>query len=193
METLKTCVDCGLEATTKESLELFVKEPRHPHGRGNLCKKCQLQRYYYKTTPLKKDAPYLRKCTLCGLEGNNESELELFVKDKRSRHGRQNRCKACSYSLSRKGGKYFAHISEYKKRRQEIINKRRIRFKDRRINFPFEVRSNVCSKCGKKYPEELTDRTHLHHEKYDEAHPLNHTIELCKSCHHKLHGRPKND
>jgi len=61
-------------------------------------------------------------------------------------------------------------------------------FKGKRIGFDENPRSNVCSKCGKKYPEDLKQQTHIHHIKYDSKNPLAHTIELCGSCHGIAHG-----
>lgn len=37
---LRVCRECGLEALTREALELFVKHPRSKHGRMKLCKEC---------------------------------------------------------------------------------------------------------------------------------------------------------
>jgi len=37
----------------------------------------------------------LRVCSVCGLEAYTEADLELFVGNWSSRHGRQNRCKRC--------------------------------------------------------------------------------------------------
>lgn len=51
---LRKCHVCGLEADIEEDLGLFIKRKNHPHGRGNLCKKCsnKYQREYAKKHPL---------------------------------------------------------------------------------------------------------------------------------------------
>jgi len=64
----------------------------------------------------------------------------------------------------------------------------RIRFKNRRPVIPAETRKGVCSKCGKSIKKGEIKVTNLHHKKYDESDPLAHTIELCVSCHTKLHA-----
>jgi len=40
VESLRTCRSCGLEAHSKEDLELFVSHKQRPQGRANLCKNC---------------------------------------------------------------------------------------------------------------------------------------------------------
>lgn len=188
MDSLKKCIDCGLEAHNEKDLEAFVSNSRHPLGKTNLCKSCYMERYYYRKRPLKSDVPYLRKCTECGLIAWEETDLELFCKDNRNKRGYKNLCRECFNAMSRVGGKYYERVAEYKHNRQDSISKRRIRFKDKRIYFPFKIRDGICSICGKKYPEDLDRRTILHHEKYDEQNPLNHTIEVCLSCHNRIHN-----
>lgn len=41
----------------------------------------------------------LRKCTTCGLEAKNESDLDLFERNKNAKYGRINRCKKCRRQL----------------------------------------------------------------------------------------------
>ena len=52
-------------------------------------------------------------------------------------------------------------------------------------------RKNVCSVCGKSWPKDLKNQTHLHHVKIDPIDPAANTIEVCDdpggSCHNKLH------
>ena len=126
----------------------------------------------------------LRKCRVCGLEAHTEQDLEKFRKEKRSRYGRDNRCKTCYNSRRRKDGKYWSTT----KLRSDRENPKKIGFKGKFILFKENPRTNTCSECGKKYPEQLKRQTCLHHAIYDENHPLEHTIELCNSCHTKLHA-----
>jgi hypothetical protein len=53
-------------------------------------------------------------------------------------------------------------------------------------------RRNVCSICGKSYPTELKNQTHLHHIRFDPANPAGNTVEVCddpgNSCHKMLHS-----
>lgn len=44
---LRKCNTCGLEAHTKEDLELFEKETRGKYGRRNNCKACKRKRDTY--------------------------------------------------------------------------------------------------------------------------------------------------
>lgn len=48
----------------------------------------------------------LRTCTQCGTEAHNLADLDLFVKNKPSRYGRQNTCKDCNRAYPREYPKY---------------------------------------------------------------------------------------
>lgn len=60
-----------------------------------------------------------------------------------------------------------------------IKSKQVINFLGKPIHLGYDPRTHVCSICGN------SGLTHLHHEKYNESKPLDHTIELCPSCHSK--------
>jgi len=63
----------------------------------------------------------LRKCTICGIEAHTEDDLDLFVKNSKSHHGRMNRCKKCWNKFireRRKDGRYYLkHIHQLMKQR----------------------------------------------------------------------------
>lgn len=130
----------------------------------------------------------LRKCLVCGLEAITEQDLNNFVKCERRWHGHENMCNACRNSMRRKGGKYWSITKRTIDRWTPIYNSRKINFKGKRIFFKENPRTNICSQCGRRHPEQLKRQTCLHHAIYDEKHPLEHTIELCNSCHIKLHA-----
>ena len=71
-------------------------------------------------------------------------------------------------------------------------NSRRIEFKGKNISFKENPRTNVCSVCGRKYPDELKEQTCIHHIKYDPENPLANTVELCRSCHLSIHHSGEN-
>lgn len=61
----------------------------------------------------------LRVCKECGIEAHTEEELKLFVKLKRSLHGRQPWCKSCKskYTVAKdKMRLYGVTVEEYNKR-----------------------------------------------------------------------------
>lgn len=65
-------------------------------------------------------------------------------------------------------------------------NRRKFRFKDKIIVTKTEVhRIGVCNLCRAVVKFDCK-RTSLHHEKYDDNNMLNHTLEVCDSCHNKL-------
>ena len=139
----------------------------------------------------------LRKCKRCGLEANNEEELELFSVCKTAVHGRRNVCKECTAARYRLTGEYGAvtharSISPKTRARQaaymrEYYNPKLMRFKRKQVYLKENPRTNVCSECGRRYPEELEKQTALHHDHYDPKNPAANTRELCNSCHSKLH------
>lgn len=101
---LRKCTDCGLEAKTKEDLDLFAKNIMKRYGRSNICKKCynERRRVIYAKKRWDLTGPIFRKCRVCGLEAHTKEELELFIKSKTSVFGRANTCKECANKYSRK-------------------------------------------------------------------------------------------
>ena len=126
----------------------------------------------------------LRKCRICGLEAYSETELEKFHKHKQALFGYENLCKLCWNAMRSKGGKHEFSM----KRGNERNNPKQIKFLGKSILLRENPRINVCSECGRCYPEELKRQTSIHHEFYDKSHVLKNTWELCVSCHAKLHG-----
>jgi DNA-directed RNA polymerase subunit RPC12/RpoP len=137
----------------------------------------------------------LRKCIRCGIEANTKEELELFSKSKTARYSRRNICKECNAARYRQGNEYGAktHERTIKNRAKhaaymrEYNNPKLMRFKREQIVLKKNPRTNVCSKCGRRYPEELPKQTAIHHDHYDPENPTANTRELCNSCHSKLH------
>ena len=85
---------------------------------------------------------------------------------------------------------------EWRKRNPEMVieqqkkfRPRTLNYRGRRILFTRPIRSGICSYCGKYRGH---NGTAMHHERYDDDDPLAHTIELCRSCHRKHHGRDTN-
>jgi len=150
----------------------------------------------------------LRKCLECGLEAWTEEDLEKFRKNKRSLYGRMNYCRECFNKQRRKGGKLYDNVKKQNSKWQENnrdktknyhrkyelkhIEKRRtnqISFKGKQIRLNKNPRTNICSICKKRYPEELKRQTSMHHYKYDSKNIIANTIELCVSCHAKIHHK----
>lgn len=126
----------------------------------------------------------LRKCRICGWEAYSNQELENFHKDTRLSYGRENVCKTCLNKMNRKGGKYWPLIERAGKKKGPYYMK----FQGKNIRLSTSPRKNVCSRCSKRYPDDLRERTILHHTIYNPKNPLDYTIELCHSCHVKTHG-----
>ena len=133
----------------------------------------------------------LRTCLDCGKEAFNVEDLGKFKKGKTSKHGRENICNRCNNIRYGFGPEYHR---EYDKKRYERnsdlvkkINQKRFRFHGERVYPAENPRTNICYECGQSYPDELKKQTCLHHIKYDPSNPLSWTVDLCTSCHMKLH------
>jgi predicted ATP-dependent serine protease len=135
-------------------------------------------------------------------------DLELFVTDKKMTYGRQNKCKECRNKEVKKGGRYYQtalrNSLAWKQRNKERLKKydrekyykneevysshrkRRILFDKKVVYLNANLRTNICSFCNRKHPNELTQQTTFHHWFYDKNNLLNGTLELCTSCHKKL-------
>lgn len=145
----------------------------------------------------------LRICLDCGKEAFTIEDLEKFKKNKSSKHGRENLCNKCHhlrYWTPEHRQKWLEKNPEYHKKWREAhpdymtkILKKQFIFKEKRMYPKENPRSNICSECGRSHPKDLTRQTHLHHIIYDEKNPLAWTVELCASCHVKLHKRLKQE
>jgi len=206
MEPIRVCKNCGVEAYTLEDLEIFVKNKQCKHDRAPECKKCRNKRNIENRgneRPLKSRHVFLdgvesKRCTKC----NIVLQLNMFYPNKHSWDGFMFRCKTCEKVYQRGWAtknpdkvkvihaRYKSkHPDRYREIQESSLN-RRMTFNEKLLRFPEEFRINICEYCGKSYPNELSERTHLHHTKYDEEDPLEYTVELCRSCHitehHKL-------
>ena len=128
--------------------------------------------------------------------------MELFIKKENYKYGRINRCKKCNRIIvkkrfdamteeEREKDKEYHRVWERTNIKRRNRKKSQMRYKDKDVRFDFNLRTNVCCMCGKKYPEDLQRQTDLHHIEYSDENPLEHTIELCVGCHFKVH-RTKN-
>jgi hypothetical protein len=54
------------------------------------------------------------------------------------------------------------------------------KYRDETFYLNFNPRKGICTQCDTK------GKTHLHHTKYDDDHPLDNTVELCSACHARL-------
>jgi len=66
-------------------------------------------------------------------------------------------------------------------------HQRKIRFKGKRMSMGTDFRIGICSICHKSRLENEIKFTVMHHLKYDPNYPLGYTIEICPSCHRKIH------
>jgi hypothetical protein len=205
MEPLRVCRFCGLPAFNENDLKLFILNADSRYGHGRICKQCRNKNVLKnkgKEKPKKSIHFFIngvesKTCTKC----SKTLSLENFHKFKPSWDGLAFICKDCLNKYQRewmnnnpiKRGmaqiRYKNnHPEKYKETQENTLN-RRLTFKGKLIHLPEEFRINKCSECGKVYPDGLKQRTQIHHIKYDENDVLKSTIELCRSCHMKLHWK----
>lgn len=101
------------------------------------------------------------------------------------------------YSYHKKERKQYNNVNQekikkqtkqYRDTHQEEIkqyDKKRIRFKGKQIRLDHNPKTGTCTKCHRSVNSGEIKLTNMHHEKYDESHPIAYTIELCVSCHMK--------
>jgi len=79
----------------------------------------------------------------------------------------------------------------YEKNPQKIpfYRHRLLNFKGKQITLENSPRIGVCSNCGRSVESGVIKRTQIHHLKYDDNNPLDHTIELCVRCHRQEHAK----
>lgn len=154
---LRRCIICGKEARTEKELGLFLKSSPSKYGRQNKCKLCK--------SPPRPPLHYLRKCLGCGLEAHFIEELDLFIRSPKSRYKHLNRCKKCNVIRAKNRLNNMTetqrekHIKDFKIWEKTNLNrinrnKNKINFKGKDIHPKNNPRNNICSVCGKKYPEE---------------------------------------
>ena len=88
----------------------------------------------------------LRQCKACGLEAHTEEQLELFKKDKSSKHGRGNTCKECMAKNSASWA--LANPEKYKKGQRSKEHKKRYNITTEEYKKCMST-SNSCEICGK--------------------------------------------
>ena len=121
--------------------------------------------------PIKPHDLALRTCRICNFKVFIEEKLQLFKKSESSRFGRDNICNKCNL--------------QYMNNRRKMGSK--IRFKGRTFSLEKNPRTNICTLCGKNQTENAGKQMSIHHTNYNNDDPLANTIELCVSCHAKLH------
>ena len=73
---------------------------------------------------------------------------------------------------------------------RRIQDKKRFRYKDKRLRSKREPRIGVCNECRAVVPFDCA-KTFLHHEVYDDSDPNSNVIELCGRCHNEAGERLK--
>lgn len=117
----------------------------------------------------------LRQCRSCGLQANNEDDLELFQKSSAATHGRNNFCKACDNARSK--------TDKAKDPEAWLKRKRDAQFK-KMYGFDSDTRQRIiaehkyCDICGKEFDLDNNRSAHIDH-----SHSKKHVRGvLCNKC-----------
>lgn len=101
--------------------------------------------------------PPLRKCRECSLEAYTKEVLELFVKSKVCKHGRQNKCKKCNREERQRARNNDPHLGK---------NSRYLRLYGISYNDVKKIQQkqkNVCAICGTSEPKGNGKAFHVDH------------------------------
>ena len=102
----------------------------------------------------------MRKCKDCGIEANDDSELELFARAKNAKYGRINKCKKCYAkhyrgALSKRYEKNRVRPDGYKEKAREFARKAAKRYKYGLSEDDFialmDKFDNKCFICGQEH------------------------------------------
>ena len=118
-------------------VQLLSQFNKHKQGRLGIEATCRNCKQYLKDKRLK-ESKGLRACRKCGINARNKDDLELFVKDSKSRFGRYNLCKKCHAS------------ADSNKKANNSLEKRVKKFGitvDEYNNF-ISTQNNCCAICG---------------------------------------------
>ena len=95
----------------------------------------------------------LRVCRLCNLEAYTASDLQAFVVDKKSKHGKAKCCKSCrrgeylSYDLSNRDARRKKHLDHYYDVDYERRLMRTYGITIAQYNNYLELQNNCCAIC----------------------------------------------
>lgn len=95
----------------------------------------------------------LRKCRICGREASTDIELELFVRDKASKHGRANCCLECrrteynKYDEANRGERAEKALSHYHTSQWAQNCKRKSGITADDYNEMYNIQNGSCKIC----------------------------------------------
>jgi hypothetical protein len=120
----------------------------------------------------------MRTCLNCG-------STNTYIDKKGTPYWRKGLCNKCACKDYSK--KHPNEYKQYHNKWHSINDHKRIQFKDKRIQLKDIPRKGICSLCHAVKGVDCI-RTSMHHMLYDDKNVLGDTVELCNSCHSKLHG-----
>lgn len=118
----------------------------------------------------------IRKCLACGKRSvytNGRDLVRWDINRDESGHEINALCRPCNARII------------YNPLHSQDNQIKRITFRSSRIYLETSPRRGICTRCGKRR------RTLMHHERYDELNPANHIIEMCFSCHSRIHWKER--
>lgn len=111
---------------------------------------------------------YLRKCRVCEKEAHSEQDLELFVRDKTSKHGRSNCCLECrrteynKYDELNREKRKLGGVSHYEKYGWSKNCERKYGITAEKYNELYNDQNGSCKICG-VHQSHLGERLSIDH------------------------------
>ena len=75
--------------------------------------------------------------------------------------------------------------------KQEYYRNKILTYKGEKIVYDRNIRTGECYFCKKEGRKQRSQKTLLHHLKYDDSNPLAWTLEICTSCHYRVDRKNK--
>lgn len=131
---------------------------------------------------------YRKKYRKNNLEKIKQQNKEYWINNKIERQQyNQEYYKENKDRIINNSKEYYANNTEKKKEYSREKSKEKITFKGKRVILNHNPRIGICSNCHKRVIDGEIKQTQMHHTQYDESNPLAFTVELCPSCHQKIH------
>ena len=73
----------------------------------------------------------------------------------------------------------------------EFYKYKTLTYRGQKMVFDQDIRTGECYFCKKTGRVQRTQKTNLHHLKYDDSDPLAWTLEICTSCHYRVDTKNK--
>lgn len=154
-----------------------------------------LEKYYYTKNPILVRKEHREPKRIYQNHRYKTDEKYRKKNNQMSRDWKQNNPEYIKISSKEYNEKNSEIIAEKKKLRYEenrdwqlTYRRKRITYKGKRIHLDYEIRTGICVICKRTVKDGQIKQTNMHHIFYNDEHPDWGLIEVCPSCHRKIHS-----